>query len=68
VLSALLPLGSELVLTCAHCAELSTADVRGSAGWRVMRAIPGRQRLIDVCPRCAPARPLAPVTGADGQS
>lgn len=63
-LSAHLPLDAELVLTCAICGEPSTADVHGADGWRVLRAAPGRQRLVDVCPRCAPAAPPAQVTGA----
>jgi hypothetical protein len=67
VLSAHLPLDAELVLTCAICGEPSTADVRGTDGWRVVRAIPGRRRLIDVCPRCPAAAPLAQVTGHRGR-
>lgn len=49
---ALLPLDAELVISCADCGEASTADVRGADGWSLRRV--SAQRLVDVCPRCAP--------------
>lgn len=52
---ATLPLGAELVLTCADCGEPSTASLHGTSGW-VLRRVPGRGTLQDVCPCCAPRR------------
>jgi hypothetical protein len=56
---ALLPFDGELVLTCADCAEPSSASLSGSDGWTLRRV--SAQRLVDVCPRCAPpARKVGP--------
>jgi hypothetical protein len=54
-LRAFLPLDAEVVLTCADCGEPSTADVSGAQRWTLRRV--SAQRLVDVCPCCASARP-----------
>jgi hypothetical protein len=52
---ALLPFDAELVLTCADCGEASTASLGGVEGWTLRRV--SAQRLVDICPCCAPAKP-----------
>lgn len=59
---ATLPLGAELVLTCADCGEPSSASVQGTSGW-VLRRAPGRAHLQDVCPCCAPRPARRPDPG-----
>lgn len=60
-MTATLPLDAELVLTCADCGEPSTASVHGTSGW-VLRRVPGRGRLEDICPHCAPGRLAVRIT------
>jgi hypothetical protein len=47
-------LDGELVLTCADCGAESTDDIAGADGWTLRRV--SAQRLVDICPACAPAR------------
>jgi hypothetical protein len=55
-LRAFLPLDAELVLTCADCGKPSSADAFGAQRWTLRRV--SAQRLVDVCPCCAPQRPV----------
>jgi hypothetical protein len=61
MIRAFIPLaeGVELVLSCHVCGRSSSGDLRGTDGWTLQRAVPNRQRLVDVCPCCQP-RKLTP--------
>lgn len=54
--SAYLPLGSELVLTCKSCGAQSTDSLAGADGWTLGKLAGHGNVLFDLCPCCSPKK------------